>query len=272
MYAEIEVASHRYSVDLAHPLDLSIPLDFHGEQPAAFHLPRAESRAAEVGNFVGDTTRGGSCNCETVTFSPHGAGTHTEAVGHLTEARVAVRDCLGPALIPCAVVSVAPETVSVSRFREDQVIVCKALETVLACVPRDWCQALVIRTLPNDEVKRFQSYSNTNPPYLAGDAMEAVVAAGVEHLLVDLPSVDRERDEGLMASHRVFFGLEPGVRSLPPGLPPPRRTITEMIFVPNAVRDGQYLLNLQVAPFVLDAAPSRPVLFAVVEVGAARRA
>jgi hypothetical protein len=41
----------------------------------------------------------------------------------------------------------------------------------------------------------------------------------------------------------------------------PRATITELIYVPAEVNDGLYLLNLQVAPFVADAAPSRPVLY-----------
>ena len=40
-------------------------------------------------------------------------------------------------------------------------------------------------------------------------------------------------------------------------------TITEMIFVPDTVEDGLYALSLQVAPFVADAAPSRPLLFAL---------
>ncbi|MGH7784095.1 MAG: cyclase family protein, partial [Candidatus Binatia bacterium] len=38
-------------------------------------------------------------------------------------------------------------------------------------------------------------------------------------------------------------------------------TITELIYVPNEVEDGECLLNLQIAPFAADASPSRPVLF-----------
>jgi hypothetical protein len=36
-----------------------------------------------------------------------------------------------------------------------------------------------------------------------------------------------------------------------------------MIHVPDAAPDGEYLLELQVANFVNDAAPSRPVLYAL---------
>jgi len=38
--------------------------------------------------------------------------------------------------------------------------------------------------------------------------------------------------------------------------------MTELINVPDDVPDGRYLLNLQIAPFEADAAPSRPVLLA----------
>ena len=39
-----------------------------------------------------------------------------------------------------------------------------------------------------------------------------------------------------------------------------KNTITELIYVPNDVEDGEYLLNIQIAPFESDCAPSRPVL------------
>jgi hypothetical protein len=38
------------------------------------------------------------------------------------------------------------------------------------------------------------------------------------------------------------------------------RTVTEMVFAPDQLTDGLYLLNLQIPPFQSDAAPSRPVL------------
>jgi hypothetical protein len=34
-----------------------------------------------------------------------------------------------------------------------------------------------------------------------------------------------------------------------------------MIYVPDELSDDLYALSLQVAPFILDAAPSRPILF-----------
>lgn len=73
------------------------------------------------------------------------------------------------------------------------------------------------------------------------------------HLLIDLPSVDKEHDGGKLTAHKTFWNY--------PKAPRKEATITEMIFVPNAVKDGLYLLNLQVAPFENDASPSRPVIY-----------
>jgi hypothetical protein len=36
-----------------------------------------------------------------------------------------------------------------------------------------------------------------------------------------------------------------------------------MIFVDNEVKDGSYLLNLQIASFENDASPSKPILFEI---------
>lgn len=80
---------------------------------------------------------------------------------------------------------------------------------------------------------------------------------GVMHLLIDLPSVDREHDEGKMLAHKAFWQFEdnrfPELRK--------NATITEMIFVPTHVEDGTYLLNLQTANLQTDASPSRPVIW-----------
>ena len=80
---------------------------------------------------------------------------------------------------------------------------------------------------------------------------------GVEHLLIDLPSVDKEKDGGMLVSHRAFWDFKGKIRA--------NATITELIYVNNRIIDGTYLLNLQVAPFENDASPSRPLLFKIEE-------
>jgi kynurenine formamidase len=118
-------------------------------------------------------------------------------------------------------------------------------------------EALIIRTKPNDHSKMQRQYSGTNFPYLTIGAMQRIVDAGVQHLLVDLPSVDREEDGGVLAAHHLFWDV--------PAEPNFQKTITELIYVPNEISDGNYILNLQVSNFANDAAPSRPMLFDLTE-------
>jgi kynurenine formamidase len=118
-------------------------------------------------------------------------------------------------------------------------------------------EALIIRTKPNDHSKTNRQYSGTNFPYLTIGAMQRIVDAGVQHLLIDLSSVDREEDGGALAAHHLFWNV--------PAEPNFQKTITELIYVPNEISDGNYILNLQVSNFANDAAPSRPMLFDLVE-------
>jgi len=77
----------------------------------------------------------------------------------------------------------------------------------------------------------------------------------VKHLLIDLPSVDKEKDDGELLSHNAFWNTSGKLRL--------DATITEFIFVRNDIQDGTYFLNIQVAPFENDASPSRPVLYKI---------
>jgi hypothetical protein len=121
--------------------------------------------------------------------------------------------------------------------------------------------ALIVRTLPNDENKLSRVYDGENiPAYFSTDVMELIVERGYEHLLVDLPSIDRLFDEGRLANHRTFWRVAPDSFETQPESRV-NATITELIFVPPAVQDGRYVLNLQIAPFSADAAPSRPVIW-----------
>ena len=98
-----------------------------------------------------------------------------------------------------------------------------------------------------------------DPAFLSIEAMEYIVSLGVDHLLVDTPSVDRLLDEGNLSSHNIFWetkGKEFNSKTQ-------NKTITEMIFASEEIKDGRYLLNLQIPAFVSDAAPSRPILYKI---------
>lgn len=230
--------------------DLSIPLRFDGPQPNAFGVEAALAKT------LGDTRDGSSVNFDQFTLIPHCNGTHTECVGHITDERISVRDCLQDIVMRAELISVEPST-----HHEDLVIGIDALKKAGVATGFG---ALIVRTLPNDETKLSRLYDGENiPPYFTPEAMQYVVECGFKHLLVDLPSIDRLFDEGKLENHRIFWKVDEGSRAVG-GDTRMRSTVTELIYVPNAVVDGEYLLNLQIAPFESDASPSRPVIFRTV--------
>lgn len=248
------------------PADLAIPLYFNGPQPNTYGVDRAAGRAFEGGGFVGDVRRGGSCNFEQYTLVPHCNGTHTEGLGHLTAERIPVHPLLRRDLFPATLVSVQPRSAAETRDRyrpalnpEDRVIDREGLLAAWAEDP-DWSEALILRTLPNGPDKCSRDYMQEAPPFFTLEAMQLIRSRGVAHLLTDLPSVDRLFDEGRLSAHRIFWELEDGRPPAPAAL---ARTITEFIYAPDALPDGRYLLNLQLAPFMADAAPSRPRVYRV---------
>ena len=83
----------------------------------------------------------------------------------------------------------------------------------------------------------------------------------MQHLLVDIPSVDRLFDDGHLSAHNIFWQTKE--KQFNPKTK--NKTVTEMIYVANYIEDGKYLLNLQIPPFVSDAAPSRPILYSINE-------
>ena len=245
------------------PVDISIPLRFNGPQPNAFGVEPARASACEYGDLVGDTRRGGSCNFEQIVLIPHCNGTHTECVGHITNDRISIRDCLQDILFPARLISVEPESAVSSGERYavpfnigDVVITRRAIELKASS---EKCESLVIRTLPNDDSKLTRVYSESTVPYFTNEAMEFIVSLGVRHLLVDVASVDRMEDEGKLSNHRIFWDVDLGSRQLR-STSRIRCTITELIYVPESTADGDYMLNLQIAPFDSDASPSRPIL------------
>ena len=113
------------------------------------------------------------------------------------------------------------------------------------------------RVVGVDLSRRIGPVSNSGGRKLRGRRPQALNQNGIEHLLVDLPSVDREEDQGRLSAHKAFWGMETGPLRI-------NSTITELIYVPDEIPDGLYLLNLQVMNLANDAAPSRPVLYALI--------
>ncbi|WP_350284702.1 cyclase family protein [uncultured Croceitalea sp.] len=245
MLATIKHNSRNYKIDLSKPLDISIAMSAESTNVNAWYLGPPKIEPHKEDGFVGKVSEGSSVNFNNIWFNPHSHITHTECAGHITEAFHSVNQNLKQFFFLAEVVTVAPE-----KRDDDFVISKKQLQYVLGNKKR---KAVVIRTLPNLDSKKQQQYSNSNPPYLLEEAIVFLRDKNVEHLLVDLPSVDREKDDGVLAGHHAFWNTKGKLRN--------KATITEFIYVANTIEDGTYFLNLQVAPIENDASPSRPILY-----------
>ena len=249
MIATIEYNSRKLKIDLTQPLDLSIPIKNGASNVNAWYIgpPKIEPEVFE--EAIISVENGASVNFNTITFNPHSHGTHTETVGHIVKEQCSVNKCLKTFFFLAEVVTVAPE-----KRGEDYVISAKQLQFALGNKKRE---ALVVRTMPNTSEKKTMQYSNTNWTYFEEDAIKLLVKKGIKHLLVDLPSVDREEDGGELKGHNAFWNTKGVIRK--------DATITEFIYVSNKIEDGAYILNLQIAPFENDATPSKPVLYKIMD-------
>nr|WP_294939248.1 cyclase family protein [uncultured Flavobacterium sp.] len=254
MIAIINHQNKEIKIDLSQPLDISIPLSNTDKNPIAWYLEKPVIEPVRFGDWVGKVSEGSSStNFNNIFFNPHGHGTHTECLGHITREFYSINQSLKQFFFTAEVVSVQPEIEG-----EDLVITKSQIETALNGQSPE---AIVIRTLPNETSKSSKNYSNTNPPYLAEDAATFIRESGIQHLLIDLPSVDKEHDEGKLLAHKAFWNVK-DVNNLNTDARM-NCTITELIFVPDAISDGSYILNLQMASFENDASPSKPVLYEI---------
>ena len=244
-------AGRTYSYDPVAPIDISLPLAPGDDQVNCFWAEPVQFDTIRVGSFVGSVALGGSTNYQRIHVTPHGNGTHTECYGHISpDPGVTLNQCLRRFLFVARLVSVAPRP----QPNGDLVVMLADVQAALAQqLDRSIPEALILGTLPNDEAKRHRQYSGTNPTYIEPALAEFLVEHNVQHLLLDLPSVDREEDAGQLLAHHAFWRY--------PAQPRCGATITELIFVPDEVVDGLYLLNIQITSLELDASPSKPVIY-----------
>ena len=242
-------------IDTAKGLDISIPLSNDNKNPLAWYVDKPVFEPVRAEGFVGLVTEGSSTNFRNISFNPHGHGTHTECLGHITEEIHSLNKNLKEAFFTAEVISIISE----KRWNEQEQVWDEIIskDQIEKAITSEKVEAIVLRTLPNAIEKKHKNYSSTNPPYLDVACVEVLNERQVKHFLIDLPSVDRENDEGKLLFHHAFWQV--------PQNPQFDKTITEFIYVADEVKDGRYLLNLQTAPFENDASPSRPVLYPIFE-------
>ena len=260
---------NNFVIDLSKPIDISITLTNTDENPIAWYIEKPVIEPVIFGDWIGKVSEGkSSTNFNNIFFNPHGHGTHTECLGHITNDFYSINQALKQFFFFAKLITVEPEKVG-----DDLVITKDHISTSLNMTRASsdastslskTIEALIIRTLPNQKGKKSKKYSNTNPPYLSEDAAIFIRENEIQHLLIDLPSVDKEHDEGKLLAHKAFWNvkdthnLNKDARF--------EATITEMIFVSDEIQDGDYLLNLQIASFENDASPSKPILYSIVNI------
>ncbi len=255
MKARIDWHGGILEVDFSLGRSLAISIDPRGKNPNFFAEAAARAEPLRCGGFVGDMAGGGSCNAEVIQFSTHSHGTHTECVGHISPERQAVTGTIEQRPTLMRLVTIAGDV-----LEGDQFIPARAL----ADLDQFDGSAVAIRTLPNDVEKLHRDYDETPGfPVLTSEAMTRLSKQRLMHLLIDTPSVDHP-DNQVLENHATWWGLDARVL---PGVPnPAARSITEMIYVPDEIEDGDYWLDLQLAPLVSDAVPSRPVIYPLTRV------
>jgi arylformamidase len=252
MIVQVSFNGKTYNFNLSNPLDISLPIQNGNDNPNCYWADPVKFETISSGNFIGSVQAGGNVNYQKLTITPHGNGTHTECYGHISAyERATINQSLTSFHFVAEVISVQPVKLS----NGDLLISLTSLKEKLKF---SHTEAIIIRSLPNTDLKKTQHYSGTNPPYLEPAVTEYLTAGNVKHLLIDLPSIDRELDDGQLLAHKAFWRFPAETRK--------DCTITELIFVDNSIADGLYLLNLQIASLEMDASPSKPVLYKLEEV------
>ena len=254
MKATIHHQSGDFTIDFNHPIDISIHTNESSACAKAWYVDPITIEPVMTEQFTGSVKAGGTVNFRNIFFNPHGNTTHTECVGHIANEVYNLQEHLTTFLFKAQVITLEPIEYwgeeSEWRKKGDAILM---LDQFKGLIKKD-TEALVIRTIPNTDAKERMQWSSTNWAYLDNLAASYLSEIGIKHLLIDLPSVDREFDGGKMLSHRAFWNYPNDIRF--------DATITEMIYVKNEISDGHYFLSLQPASFINDASPCKPVLYA----------
>jgi kynurenine formamidase len=245
------IINNNQSVDLTKGIDISLPLS-PNKGALAWYCEPVKIWPVKGDGFIGKVSEGGSTNFNNIQLNPHGNGTHTENVGHISSEFYSINDSLKTFHFLANLITVEPKSVFNEQWQEQDLLIDEEIiKNALNNCP--YHPALIIRTLPNQLNKKNKNYSHTNPPYIIEKGIEFINDFGVKHLLIDLPSVDRENDKGELKAHRKFWNY--------PNQPILDKTITELIFIDNSINDGEYLLNLQIISLENDASPSKPIIY-----------
>ncbi|MFM8840689.1 MAG: cyclase family protein [bacterium] len=240
--AIIQIDGKHMEWDFMQGINCSFPLNDGVNNPNAFHLPHPEFIPFQSGDFIGSTLEGGPVNCSILHLAPHGNGTHTESIWHISKEEYPIANVFERWHFIAQVCTIASKS-----FEETPFITKDALMNALGDIRPE---ALVIRTQQSHST---MNWSGMQAPAFEPEGMAWLADIGVRHFLTDLPSVDPEEDEGKLLSHHAFWKY--------PDAPRTGATITEMLSIPEHVMDGPYMVQFGIAPLMSDASPSMITLY-----------
>jgi len=269
MRVELDISGQRLEFLRQEAIHIGVPISFEDERPAAFGVPISTRKKISNDSFVGDTAKGGSCNVEQIYIIPHCHGTHTESIGHVVNDQITIDDLssklqfLKACLISVPLIEArnSKEHYFSKSSGDDLWLTAREIQKSMERLDRVFQpEALVIRTLPNPLTKPISQ--NYSAAYFTEEAMKWLLEREIEHLVVDIPSIDRMDDGGKLINHRAFWNLSTDQKLIDKSSFV-EKTLTEFAYIPEKAKDACYILNINPIDWHLDAVPSSPILFPV---------
>lgn len=134
MLATIQYNSRKYQIDLSQPIDISIPLRASKSNVNAWYIEAPKIEPVKDDEWIASVSEGASINFNNICFNPHGHGTHTECVGHITEKVYSINEHLKQFFFLAEVITVAPE-----KLKGDFVISKKQIQYAIGNKKRRYC-------------------------------------------------------------------------------------------------------------------------------------
>ena len=241
--------ARNFRAELTEPLDITLALRPDDLNVNCYYAAEPSAQIIRAEGFTGSVAEGGSVNYQTLTITPHGNGTHTECYGHISaDPEATLLHCMQRFSFMGALVTLSPAKLPDG----DLCITAESLKKALQALPFR-PEALVVRSLPNSPAKATAQYSGSNPVYFEGTCGKIIADAGIEQLVLDTPSFDREQDGGRLEAHKGFWNY--------PDNPRRHACITELVYIPDSIPDGLYLVSIDPLRLNMDASPSRVLLY-----------
>ena len=261
--SKIKIEGYNYKINLNKPNDISIPIDsikkgpsFYDENPVKINYYKSNDKEWSVKEEA-------PCNIPIINLNIHCGSTHTECRSHITKEELSVTDCVSNSFTPCYLISIKPsnnikdDSYHYKIDKNDLMITRDVLYQKLKNINNQFIKSLIIRTLPNSKTQLTKNYNTNNNAFLSNEAICYLKSIGVKNLIVDLPSIDRYDDGGLLGNHKIFWDINKKECN--------NNTITELAYINDKIKDGEYLLSLNIMNLKLDASPSRPIIYKILK-------